>query len=124
MKGSRKRKHSPVAAAKTASPSGVAKTKPGAQKKPRKQTKNAKKEASVQDPSTSGEGRPPSVDTSAGYECAICLESTSRKEMRTLQCSHAFHQACIDMWLAEDRRCPICRKAQRVWMRPVLVHLM
>ncbi|GBL93358.1 hypothetical protein AVEN_219482-1 [Araneus ventricosus] len=116
MKGARKRKHSPATVAASASSSGVAETKRDAQKKPRKQSpctgsgKNIKKEASVQDPSTSGEGRPHSVDTSTGYECAICLESTSRKEMRTLQCSHAFHQACIDMWLTENTECPVCRQ--------------
>ncbi|GBL93356.1 hypothetical protein AVEN_219481-1 [Araneus ventricosus] len=80
-------------------------------------SKNVKKDASVQDPSTSGEGRPPSVDTSTGYECTICLESTSRKEMKTLPCSHAFHEACIDVWLVENRRCPICRNEPVVVFR-------
>ncbi|GBM51109.1 hypothetical protein AVEN_275300-1 [Araneus ventricosus] len=117
MESARKRKHSSVAAVESESSSMTTKTDPDMQTKRRKQSpftgsdKNVKKDTSVQDPSTSGEGRTPSVDTSTGYECAICLESTRRRKMKSLPCSHAFHRACIDVWLKEgSRRCPICRQ--------------
>ncbi|GBL85820.1 hypothetical protein AVEN_63156-1 [Araneus ventricosus] len=123
MKRAGKRKHSSVASVDGASSSVVAET----QKKRRKQslctgsTKNAKKDASVrdrrklqqrsvQDPSTSAEARPSNGNTLTGYECPICLESSRKNEMKSLPCYHAFHQRCIDTWLIENRRCPVCRQ--------------
>ncbi|CAL1285590.1 unnamed protein product, partial [Larinioides sclopetarius] len=116
MERAGKRKHSPVAPAKSSSSSRVTETEPGTQKKRANQLLdtgsaiNVKKKVSVQDPTPSGQSEPPSVIDSTGYECIICLESTSLKEMKTLQCSHAFHRPCIDLWLEEERRCPICRR--------------
>ncbi|CAL1288385.1 unnamed protein product [Larinioides sclopetarius] len=123
MKRAGKRKHSSVASAESGPFSMVTET----QTKRRRQspctssTKNVKKEASVrdrrklrqrsvQDPSTSREGRLPSGNTSAGYQCPICLESARNNEMNCLPCYHAFHQFCIDEWLRENRRCPVCRQ--------------
>ncbi|GBN29565.1 hypothetical protein AVEN_132360-1 [Araneus ventricosus] len=116
MESAVKRKHSSDATVARAPSSVVPETESHKQKKRRGQSprtgsaKNVKNDSSVQDPGTSGEGRPPSVDTSTGYECSICLESTRRNKMKSLPCSHAFHQACIDAWLIEDRRCPVCRQ--------------
>ena len=56
-----------------------------------------------------------------GELCAICtcaILSTSTRDgsaeevpIRQLECSHAFHAACIDPWLTEqDGSCPICRR--------------
>ncbi|MCO5582943.1 hypothetical protein L7F22_036846 [Adiantum nelumboides] len=47
----------------------------------------------------------------AKQECAVCLsEFEEGEEMKTLpECGHAFHGACIDMWLFSHTTCPICR---------------
>ncbi|KAK1629272.1 hypothetical protein QYE76_003587 [Lolium multiflorum] len=44
-------------------------------------------------------------------ECPICLHDflPGGKELRTMPCSHSFHEQCIFDWLVIDRRCPICR---------------
>ena len=48
-------------------------------------------------------------------ECALCLEPYADGELlRHLPCGHAFHQACIDVWLLHKRRglkrtCPLCK---------------
>ena len=45
--------------------------------------------------------------------CSICRESyinSSEKELRLLQCDHAFCRECIDPWLLEySHKCPNCR---------------
>ena len=45
------------------------------------------------------------------YEvCSICItEYTAGNMLRILPCSHEYHYACIDRWLAEHSNCPICR---------------
>ncbi|MCO5599500.1 hypothetical protein L7F22_053605 [Adiantum nelumboides] len=47
----------------------------------------------------------------AKQECAVCLsEFEEGEEMKTLpECGHAFHGACIDLWLFSHTTCPICR---------------
>ncbi|KAF2285844.1 hypothetical protein GH714_008387 [Hevea brasiliensis] len=45
-------------------------------------------------------------------ECAICLEEFKEGEkcrMLVPSCVHIFHKDCIDIWLSEDTRCPLCR---------------
>ncbi|KAJ9182750.1 hypothetical protein P3X46_006708 [Hevea brasiliensis] len=45
-------------------------------------------------------------------ECAICLEEFKEGEkcrMLVPSCVHIFHKDCIDTWLSEDTRCPLCR---------------
>ena len=48
----------------------------------------------------------------AGEECGICLEaylSSRRKPIAVLhECGHFFHEACIERWLGEQQRCPLC----------------
>ncbi|MCO5563269.1 hypothetical protein L7F22_016906 [Adiantum nelumboides] len=55
--------------------------------------------------------------TRAG-DCSICLQALEAGEAVRLlpACSHAFHSACIDNWLAIRRRCwpascPNCRRS-------------
>ncbi|CAN6335566.1 unnamed protein product [Urochloa humidicola] len=47
-----------------------------------------------------------------GKECAVCLEGyESGDTVRTMPCSHGFHERCILHWLRVSRLCPICRFA-------------
>jgi hypothetical protein len=45
--------------------------------------------------------------------CAVCLEDFDEDgadvELRTMPCSHSFHQHCIFRWLRVSRVCPCCR---------------
>lgn len=44
--------------------------------------------------------------------CAICLEDARPgDQFRVLTCRHAFHKACIDRWLTQERNsCPVCTR--------------
>ncbi|KAM7264503.1 hypothetical protein ACFE04_002186 [Oxalis oulophora] len=44
-------------------------------------------------------------------ECPVCLSVfLDGEDIRQLSaCEHAFHSACIDMWLTSHSSCPICR---------------
>jgi hypothetical protein len=44
-------------------------------------------------------------------QCSVCLMDFEHGDsLRTLQCSHRFHMACIDQWLAQSGQCPVCKK--------------
>ena len=48
--------------------------------------------------------------------CAICQEDIRVSEViRKLNtpCNHAFHKTCIDRWLSQHIRCPVCRRDMR-----------
>lgn len=49
----------------------------------------------------------------AGEECAICYDVFQRgQEVRTLQCAHFYHAACVDQWLLQRQsKCPLCQRA-------------
>jgi hypothetical protein len=43
--------------------------------------------------------------------CAICLvEYSAHEKLRTLRCSHHFHKECIDLWLKNNKNCPLCQQ--------------
>ncbi|XP_066318005.1 RING-H2 finger protein ATL66-like [Miscanthus floridulus] len=48
--------------------------------------------------------------------CAVCLEAARAGERwRAMPaCTHAFHAACVDRWLARSPACPVCRTAVAV----------
>jgi len=42
--------------------------------------------------------------------CSICIEDYKEDDgLRILPCSHMFHAECIDMWLAKQTTCPLCK---------------
>ncbi|XP_074596330.1 E3 ubiquitin-protein ligase goliath-like [Brevipalpus obovatus] len=42
--------------------------------------------------------------------CAICIEQYKIFDViRILPCKHAFHKACVDPWLIDQRSCPMCK---------------
>ncbi|RLM73542.1 RING-H2 finger protein ATL46 [Panicum miliaceum] len=45
------------------------------------------------------------------FDCAVCLcEFAGHDRLRLLPaCGHAFHVACIDVWLRSSATCPLCR---------------
>lgn len=46
-----------------------------------------------------------------GSSCAICLnEYVLDESLRTLPCKHSYHTECIDKWLTEVNKCPLCRQ--------------
>ncbi|GJN07036.1 hypothetical protein PR202_ga24825 [Eleusine coracana subsp. coracana] len=46
----------------------------------------------------------------ADDECAVCLEGYKiGQALRTMPCSHEFHESCIFDWLRVSRMCPLCR---------------
>ncbi|GBN91368.1 hypothetical protein AVEN_129185-1, partial [Araneus ventricosus] len=77
-------------------------------------TRKAAPPAVAQDQATTAE------DTPGAHECGICLDTTDYTQMKTLPCGHVFHEICVDTWLIESARCPVCREATRssphVWL--------
>ena len=42
-------------------------------------------------------------------QCAICLdELNDEDEVRRIPCMHVFHTNCIDRWLQDHKKCPVC----------------
>ncbi|CAJ1400626.1 unnamed protein product [Effrenium voratum] len=44
--------------------------------------------------------------------CGICLGELKRRPMAVLRlhCGHFFHEACLERWFEERRRCPSCKR--------------
>jgi hypothetical protein len=57
--------------------------------------------------------RAPAAGETREEGCAVCLEDFDEDggnvELRTMPCSHSFHQRCIFRWLRVSRVCPCCR---------------
>lgn len=44
--------------------------------------------------------------------CLICMESfTGGGRVKTLPCGHEYDAKCIDKWLLNEKRCPVCNVA-------------
>ena len=42
--------------------------------------------------------------------CVICQDSIVYNDIiRIIVCSHTFHINCIDKWLSENNKCPLCK---------------
>jgi hypothetical protein len=46
-----------------------------------------------------------------GEQCSVCIGTVQAGEMvrRLPLCKHLYHVECIDMWLASQTTCPLCR---------------
>ena len=51
------------------------------------------------------------LSTSESGLCVICQDDIGVKEViRNInKCNHNFHIDCIDRWLSENKKCPICK---------------
>jgi len=48
---------------------------------------------------------------SGADSCAICLEDLkSGQQVKALACSHKFHSTCINFWLKQKLKCPLCKE--------------
>ncbi|KAI4334315.1 hypothetical protein L6164_019026 [Bauhinia variegata] len=52
-------------------------------------------------------------------DCAICLSEFQEGEALKVipYCEHVFHPECIDMWLASNVTCPVCRSKKFLQMK-------
>jgi hypothetical protein len=44
--------------------------------------------------------------------CSICFEDfkTAQRIKILTVCGHEYHDSCIDKWLENEKRCPVCNK--------------
>ena len=53
-------------------------------------------------------------------KCTICLsEFEVEEDVRRLPCFHLFHVECVDQWLGQNKRCPICRYIFAIYVKYV-----
>lgn len=50
--------------------------------------------------------------TDAHWKCTICLEDSNNVQMcRCIKkCNHVFCGTCIETWLKQNKKCPICKQ--------------
>ncbi|KAE8818446.1 zinc c3hc4 type family expressed [Hordeum vulgare] len=54
--------------------------------------------------------RAPAVGDTRELACAVCLDDfEASDELRTMPCTHSFHELCIFRWLRISHLCPCCR---------------
>jgi hypothetical protein len=42
--------------------------------------------------------------------CAICQDDIIKDDIiRVIKCKHSYHIDCIDMWLIDNKKCPLCK---------------
>ncbi|XP_029727999.1 uncharacterized protein LOC115266171 [Aedes albopictus] len=68
----------------------------------------------------STEDAEPSSTSEAKKECAICLEELD-SNVKALECSHSYHERCIDMWLEKKGTCPTCRHVTKIGPRRLMI---
>merc|ERR1711964_368857 len=48
----------------------------------------------------------------ADERCCICLGDFEKGEnVRKLGCNHLYHKDCVDIWLKQNRKCPLCKQS-------------
>jgi hypothetical protein len=54
--------------------------------------------------------RPKDESVQPVTKCAVCLDSFHVGDpLRLLPCAHTFHRFCVDKWLVEKKKCPMCK---------------
>eukprot|EP00656_Telonema_subtile_P033953 TRINITY_DN380_c0_g1_i1.p1 TRINITY_DN380_c0_g1~~TRINITY_DN380_c0_g1_i1.p1 ORF type:complete len:223 (+),score=36.80 TRINITY_DN380_c0_g1_i1:114-782(+) len=43
-------------------------------------------------------------------ECAMCYDLIDPTDCQSLDCKHTFHASCLQIWLAQNPSCPLCRE--------------
>lgn len=44
-------------------------------------------------------------------KCIICqFEFKENEQVKVLSCDHCFHNDCLDEWLKNEKKCPVCKK--------------
>lgn len=52
----------------------------------------------------------PNNPSNENNSCTICqCEYEENEDVRNLPCTHMFHKECIDTWLVQNNKCPLCR---------------
>jgi len=47
----------------------------------------------------------------ASLKCMVCLcHAKPDENLKVLPCRHEFHVGCVDEWLRQSKKCPICRE--------------
>lgn len=56
-------------------------------------------------------GNSPELADDTAKKCTICLEDFEQgMKIRVLPCFHRFMADCIDPWLVQQARCPVCKR--------------
>ena len=43
-------------------------------------------------------------------KCVVCYdEFLDNEKIKILPCKHLFHGGCIDTWLVQNKKCPVCK---------------
>ena len=51
------------------------------------------------------------------HNCAICIDVLKSGQMvKALQCTHKFHSSCINQWLKQKLKCPLCKQSV-IWKK-------
>lgn len=61
------------------------------------------------------------LEAATDARCPVCLcalfsnqdereHTTTTEVVRTLPCRHSFHAGCIDRWILNGGKCPVCRR--------------
>ena len=58
-------------------------------------------------------------------QCSICLEDilNVKLDVKKLECTHTFHNICIEMWLLYNSNCPLCRNIININYGPFIINL-
>jgi hypothetical protein len=54
--------------------------------------------------------------------CPICWVDLNEAELKTLQCEHTFHKACIETWITFHESCPYCRTSLKQDRLPISLY--
>ncbi len=48
-------------------------------------------------------------------KCTVCqFEFNEGETLRKLNCDHLYHKGCVDEWLAQEKKCPVCKKDVKI----------